>query len=168
MCSIKMPHRQSDNVPSQVYRDRKANESLEKVALKTRGADNSLSKRRWLKIFCVFLKTGLDDLVSTEEVCGDDLLVFCEAVSCLVFMCSRSSLFVVYLFPCLFPLQMTGATPFFAAAFVGGLFIVVGVVSMSGFYLVNLIVIRFDFGTAETRFSVVQKSGQSHAKFRLY
>ncbi|KAJ7356179.1 Neuronal membrane glycoprotein M6-b [Desmophyllum pertusum] len=51
-----------------------------------------------------FSDYGLDDIVNTEEVCGDELTVFCEA--------------------------MTGATPYFAAAFVGGLFIVVGMFHM--------------------------------------
>ena len=35
------------------------------------------------------LNTGLDDIVNTEEVCGDELLVFCEAVSCQVISYSR-------------------------------------------------------------------------------
>jgi len=51
-----------------------------------------------------FDEYGIGDLVSEEEVCGDDLILFCEAI--------------------------TGATPYFAAAFVGGLFIVVGVFHM--------------------------------------
>lgn len=37
-------------------------------------------------------------------------------------------LYVFFLWTCLFTFQMTGATPYFAAAFVGGLFIVVGMV----------------------------------------
>ncbi|XP_068700822.1 neuronal membrane glycoprotein M6-a-like [Montipora foliosa] len=47
-----------------------------------------------------FEEYGLGDLVSQKEICGHDLTVFCEA--------------------------MTGATPYFAVAFVGGMFIVVG------------------------------------------
>ena len=30
----------------------------------------------------LMMNTGLDDIVNTEEVCGDELLAFCEAVSC--------------------------------------------------------------------------------------
>ncbi|XP_048589595.1 uncharacterized protein LOC116604577 [Nematostella vectensis] len=63
-----------------------------------------------------FKEYGIDDIVKMDVLCGHDLIEFCGA--------------------------MTGATPYFVAAFVGGIFIIIGVMIMLLALAVNVILVH--------------------------